>query len=45
MLELNGNDSERSNKSQKRSASVDSSKFKSPKRTLRSATPDLALPT
>lgn len=45
MLELNGNDSDHSNKSQnhKRSGSVDSSKFQSPKRIAKSMTPELAL--
>lgn len=38
--EMNKHISERSN-GKKRSASVDSSKFKSPKRSLKSATPDL----
>lgn len=41
--DANGDDSERSNKAAKRSASVDSSKFKSPKRAVKSATPDLAV--
>lgn len=42
-LAFNGNDSERSNKSQKRSASAESSKFQSPKRTVKSVSPDLVL--
>lgn len=41
--EANGDDSERSNQATKRSASVDSSKFQSPKRAVKSATPDLAV--